>query len=797
MFLFGKRQRSSARAIRKIMHDVQTINEQQAALHAHSAEELRAAMSSIRAQGEGIEDDPGTRCFVFALVKEAVRRTLSIDMRDVQLAAGWAMADGKLTEMATGEGKTVTALLPACWFALQGKGVHMMTVNEYLSERDYSDMGPVFRSLGFSVGLNRSGAIGAAKQEAYKQDVTYGVCKEFGFDYLRDHLALAKGQRVQRPLAAAIVDEADSVLIDEARTPLIIADKQKADAELFRVGARIVQTFREGRYYETDRETRQAMFTDEAVGRLERMFQIGNLFDLEHMTLYHALLQSLRAKTLMKRDVDYIVRDGQVSLVDAFTGRVMEDRSYTDGLQQAIEAKEGVPLTDENRIQAEITIQKYCSLYERLVGMTGTALTDEEEIRGVYGIDVIAIPTAKPVIRHDEADAVFLTKEAKHDRIMQEIRSSHAKGQPVLVGAATILQSEELAERLRMTGIPFRLLNAKTEREEAEIIAEAGRIGAVTIATNMAGRGTDIKLGAGAADAGGLCVIGTERHESRRIDKQLRGRAGRQGDPGRSRFFVSLEDELAVRYGDPANEERFRRLELSGKEGKAEAVMRAYFDRLQQAAEARSFGVRSLVSQIDVLIHEQRQALYSHRDEVLDGATIKDYIAPHVRRYIRRLVLQCCPGDLQELWDLKRLAEKVRVLEPNLARMEDCETKQQLVRYLWACWAALRKRIAAARGIRADRQRWRIVYLKTLDRAWVGHLAELNRLKLGIHYRSYANQHPIQAFQEDAFKLYRMMKDRLAAGVGRWFLEEEATKLFQGAQPPIDDDVNSKQMAGG
>jgi preprotein translocase subunit SecA len=717
------------------------------------------------------------RCQAFALVKEAVRRVLGITMHDVQLIGGWVLADGKIAEMATGEGKTIVSTLPAYWFALQGKGVHVITVNEYLAKRDYEEMGKVFKFLGLSVGLNLSGYSEQDKRAAYQKDITYGICNEFGFDYLRDHLVLQPDRQVQRPLAFAIIDEVDSVLIDEARTPLIIAGKTKAAPDLYYICARFVEGLREGKDYEIDRETKQVMFTETAIHKIEATFMLENLYDLENTSVYHYLLQSLRAKTLMQRDVDYIVSDQQVKIIDAFTGRILEGRNFSDGLHQAIEAKENVPLSEENRTHAVITVQKFFSLYERIAGMTGTIKTEEEEIGSIYGLEVISIPTHKPVVRKDYEDVVFLTKEEKYASIIKEIQERHRVGQPVLVGTTSIQQSEEIAERLKQINLPFQLLNAKKEKEEAEIIAKAGLKGAITIATNMAGRGTDIRLGQGVAELGGLHVIGTERHESRRVDNQLRGRSGRQGDPGSSQFFLSLEDELIERF---AYEEALTLREKWrwGENGTSDEKVRAFIERVQKQVEQQMFEIRSLVFRLDTVIHEQREMFYCHRDQVLAREEIEELIKQHTKAYFSDLVSKYCPEDkLSEEWNVSGLLQKVGM--QSSIDIREIYGNDDVSNWLLEAWENRWHLFLSRQDIVSWRQRWHQSYLRIIDWAWVEHIEILDQVKQGIHYRAYANRHPVEAYREEAWELYARMEQRVRERISQQLIQEVNNQLQQ------------------
>jgi preprotein translocase subunit SecA len=660
--------------------------------------------------------DENVRCHVFALVKEAVQRVFQIELHPEQVMAGWVLADGKIAEMATGEGKTLMSVLPACWYTVLGKKVHMMTVNEYLAKRDFEEMGKVFRLLGVTVGLNLAKMTGTEKKHAYQQDVTYGVCSEFGFDYLKDHLVRQKTGIVQPPLDVVIVDEIDSILIDEAKTPLIISEKQKTPPDVYGVCYKLVSAMQEGRDYEIDLQTNQVLFTEPSIRRLEAVLMIENLYDGEHAHLFHFLLQCLRANVLMKKDDHYMVKDGEVQLIDAFTGRVLAGRQYNDGLHQAIEAKEGLPLSEENRVKATITIQKLFSLYETVVGMTGTIQTEEKEIYELYGIEAATIPTHKPVIREDLADVIFSSRQEKEEAIIAETKSSFQRGQPVLVGTTSVAQSEHLARLLQTETIPFQLLNAKTETEEAEMIARAGEKGMITIATNMAGRGTDIRLGEGVATLGGLYVIGTEKHESRRIDRQLRGRAGRQGDPGRSRFFLSLEDELIVRFAGERLE-RWRNAPLK----------KEWFETVQYEVEQQNYAIRTIVYLLDSVVHDQRTLFYHHRQNMLEAESFLETLQQHVSAHVKTMYKTAAADEDHE--------EK--------------EVEQQIL----LDWQQRINELTAL-----QRQQLLQAYMTMMDEGWANHLQTLHHLKQSLHARIYEQRDPILIFHDEAWKLYTSME---------------------------------------
>ncbi|NGP59600.1 preprotein translocase subunit SecA [Paenibacillus thiaminolyticus] len=758
--------------IRKLRRIVSHIDRHSRQLSSSSDEQLQSLSQELRSKAEEARGSPRMKVEAFALAKEAVRRISGKTLHDVQLMGGWAMTERNIAEMATGEGKTATSILPIYWFALQGHGVHLITANEYLAGRDYAEMKPIFEFLGISVGLNLAGLSIKAKQEAYQKDVTYGVCSEFGFDYLRDHLAREPDERVQRPLAYALIDEIDSILIDEARTPLIIARKTKASPDLYYVCARFVERLQEKRDYEVDRELNQVTFTDRGIQWIETVFMIDNLYHLENTNVYQYLLQSLRAKALMKRDVDYIVRDEKVAIIDAFTGRILQGRQYNDGLQQAIEAKEDVPLSSENVTHAVIMIQKFFSLYTYLTGMTGTIRSEAEEIQNLFGLDIVAIPTHKPVQRIDEEDVFFMTRQEKYSEIMREVKKRHAIGQPVLIGTTSIEQSEEVASRLQALELPYQLLNAKEEEKEASIISAAGLKGAITIATNMAGRGTDIVLGPGVAELGGLHVIGTERHESRRIDNQLRGRSGRQGDPGSSCFYISMEDELIDRFASEEAAQWFGKIQWR-ESGIREQTLTRWIERVQKRIEQQNYEIRTFVYLLDSVVHEQRVSFYEHRKEVVDGQDIQYFLRGHLVRYVRQWMETHAPREqAPDEWDISVLSREFRLPPTLLVPESKAADRSELMETINAYWDAKLEDLFPLENRSQCCKKWRSAYLQILDKAWMRHLEQLELLKLGIQLRKYGKQDPVQAFKEDAWKLYGQMEETVRKKVYDAVLKE-------------------------
>ncbi|HHV71739.1 MAG TPA: preprotein translocase subunit SecA, partial [Clostridia bacterium] len=612
--------------IKCLQKTVEIINNLEAEISSLSDEELKGKTGEFKNRLEKGESLDSILPEAFAVVRETSRRVLNMRHFDVQLIGGMVLHAGKIAEMKTGEGKTLVATLPAYLNALTGKGVHIVTVNDYLARRDSEWMGQIYRFLGLKVGLIVHGLDYDQRKEAYAADITYGTNNEFGFDYLRDNMVLNKEHMVQRELNYAIIDEVDSILIDEARTPLIISGPGEKSTDLYIQFAKIVPRLKEGEDYLVDEKAKTVVPTEECIAKVEKMLNIDNMYDDRHMELTHYLNQALKAYALMRRDRDYVVKDGEVIIVDEFTGRLMYGRRYSDGLHQAIEAKEGVKVERESQTLATITFQNYFRMYNKLAGMTGTAATEAEEFRKIYGLDVVVIPTNKPMIRVDYPDVIYKTERAKFNAVVEEIAERHSKGQPVLVGTISIEKSEELSKLLKKKGIPHHVLNAKYHEKEAEIIAEAGQRGAVTISTNMAGRGTDIVLGEGVAELGGLHVIGTERHESRRIDNQLRGRAGRQGDPGSSRFYVSLEDDLMRLFGSDNISGIMDKLGMEEDVPIEHPLITKAIENAQKKVEGRNFSIRKQVLEYDDVMNKQREIIYDQRRRVLEGDNLKDAI---------------------------------------------------------------------------------------------------------------------------------------------------------------------------
>ena len=667
--------RRELRRINKIANKVESYAKQMSEL---TDEQLQAKTDEFRERYKKGESLDHMLPEAFAVSREGAKRVLGLYPFHVQIMGGIVLHEGNIAEMRTGEGKTLTATMPVYLNAISGKGVHVITVNEYLSKRDATEMGQLYNWLGCSVGINNSEMSPDQKREAYKADIMYSTNSEIGFDYLRDNMAVYKEDQVQRGLNYALVDEVDSILIDEARTPLIISGPGTGTSKLYKQTDRFVKQLKKDVDYKIDLESKTVSLTDEGIKKAEKYFNLKNLYDPENTALTHHLDQALRANYIMLLDKDYVVQDGEVLIVDSFTGRVMEGRRFSDGLHQAIEAKEGVEIQEENKTMANITYQNLFRMYNKLAGMTGTAKTEQEEFREIYNMETITIPTNRPVQRKDEPDLLYPTLQSKFAAVVDRIKKLHAKGQPILVGTVAVETSEYLSQLLDKENIPHVVLNAKNHAKEAEIVKNAGQKGAVTIATNMAGRGTDIKLGPGVREIGGLAVIGTERHESRRIDNQLRGRSGRQGDPGLSQFYLSLEDDLMKRFGGDRIKAFLERMKVNDED----AVIKSRFlthqvESAQKRVEGNNYDSRKNVLQYDDVMREQREIIYKERQQIItEDKSLKWVLMPMFRRTIQREVDQHTLGDKKD-WDLQGIvdfAEEV-LIKPDTITVKDLEGK--------------------------------------------------------------------------------------------------------------------------
>ena len=699
----------------------------------------------------------------FAVVREASRRVLGMRQYDVQLIGGMVLHSGNIAEMCTGEGKTLVAVAPVYLNALEGKGAHVITVNDYLAKRDSEWMGQVYKFLGLSVGLIVHDLDFNQRKIAYNSDVTYGTNNEFGFDYLRDNMVTRLDQMVQRPLHYCLIDEVDSILIDEARTPLIISGPGQKSTDMYYTVAKLVPKLEKDVDYTIDEKQKTVAPTEAGVAKMEKLLHVDNLYDTKNLELNHIFNQALRAETMMKRDRDYVVKDGEVIIVDEFTGRMMYGRRYSDGLHQAIEAKEGCKVERESQTLATITFQNYFRMYDKLAGMTGTAKTEEQEFIKIYGLEVFQIPTNKPIRRVDLPDAIYKTKRGKIRAVVREVKRRHATGQPILIGTTSIEQSEELSHYLKKEGIVHNVLNAKYHEKEAMIVAQAGQKGQVTIATNMAGRGTDIVLGDGVAELGGLAIIGTERHESRRIDNQLRGRAGRQGDSGSSQFFLSLDDDLLRIFGGDNIKKFMEKMGLDEDEEIKSKMVSNAIRKAQQRVENRNFETRKYVLEYDDVMNQQRQVLYEQRRRILEGEDMKDQIIRMVDELINHAMNTYADEKLYpEEWDLAGLikyCEKYFLVpgEITVEQIEDMsreEIQKLLVKTAHDTYESREKSI----GSELMRELEKAVMLKVVDAKWMEHLDNMDMLKEGINLRSYGQRNPIVEYKVEAFDMFEEME---------------------------------------
>ena len=762
--LFNGSNEKEVKKIRKIVE--QQINPLEDGLKKLSDSSLANKTNEFKARlakGETLDDILPA---AFAVVREASRRVLGMRHFDVQLIGGIVLHRGNIAEMCTGEGKTLVATAPVYLNALEGKGVHVITVNDYLAKRDSEWMGQVYKFLGLSVGLIVHDLDFQQRKIAYNSDITYGTNNEFGFDYLRDNMVTSLDQMVQRPLHYCLIDEVDSILIDEARTPLIISGPGQKSTDNYYVMAKLVPHLKKDEDYTIDEKQKTVAPTEAGVAKMEKMLHVENLYDAENLELNHLFVQALRAQTMMQRDKDYVVKDGEVVIVDEFTGRLMYGRRYSDGLHQAIEAKEGLEVQRESQTLATITFQNYFRMYDKLAGMTGTAKTEEQEFIKIYGLPVIQIPTNKPIQRKDLPDVVFKTKRGKYRAVVKEVERRHATGQPILIGTTSIEQSEELSHMLDAAKIPHSVLNAKYHEKEAAIVALAGQKGAVTIATNMAGRGTDIQLGDGVAELGGLAIIGTERHESRRIDNQLRGRAGRQGDPGSSQFFLSLEDDLLRIFGGDNIKKFMEKMGLDEDEPINSRMVSNAIQKAQKRVEARNFDIRKYVLEYDDVMNQQRKVVYEQRRRILEGENMKDQVLRMVDTIIEKgMQTYADPKLYPEEWDfagLLKYSEKY-FLAPGEIKLEEIEdmsreeVEDKLKTIAHETYESREKSI----GSSMMRELEKAVMLKVVDSKWMEHLDDMDMLKEGIGLRSYGQRNPIVEYKVEAYDIFEEMQQAM------------------------------------
>ncbi|KXG78083.1 Protein translocase subunit SecA [Fervidicola ferrireducens] len=748
--------------IKKLMPIVEKVNDWESRIKVLSDSQLREKTNEFKNRLQAGETLDDLLPEAFAVVREAAKRTLGMRPFDVQVMGAIVLHQGRIAEMKTGEGKTLVATMPAYLNALTGKGVHVVTVNDYLARRDSEWMGVVYKFLGLEVGLIVHGLDFQERKKAYNADITYGTNNEFGFDYLRDNMVLYKEHIVQRELNYAIIDEVDSILIDEARTPLIISGQAEESTDIYYKFARFVPRLKAGEDYIVDEKAHSVIPTEKGIKKAEDFLGVKNLYDEENIELLHHFHQALKAHALMKRDRDYVVKDGQVIIVDEFTGRLMYGRRYSEGLHQAIEAKEGVKVERESKTLATITFQNYFRMYKKLAGMTGTAATEEEEFRKIYGMDVVVIPTNKPMIRVDYPDVVYKTEKAKFEAVVREIEDCYRRGQPVLVGTVSIEKSEMLSEMLKKKGIPHQVLNAKYHEKEAEIIAKAGQRGAVTIATNMAGRGTDIVLGEGVAELGGLHVIGTERHEARRIDNQLRGRAGRQGDPGSSRFYVSLEDDLMRLFGSDSIRGLMDRLGLEDDQPIEHPLITKAIENAQKKVEARNFDIRKHVLEFDDVMNTQREVIYSQRRKVLEQENLKDSVKQMIEDVVDRLLDVYASKEMHpEDWDLKGLSEyyaDIFTIKDVLgAAVKEDVTREEIRKILVERAFDAYEQKELEIGEETMRELERVIMLRVVDQKWMDHIDAMDQLREGIGLRAYGQRDPLVEYKIEGYEMFQEM----------------------------------------
>ena len=796
----------SEREVNRVIPIVDKIESLEPEMEKLSDEELRGKTAEFKKRLADKETLDDILPEAYAVVREASKRTIGLRHFRVQLIGGVILHQGRITEMRTGEGKTLVSTLPAYLNALEGKGVHIVTVNDYLAKRDAEWMGQIHEFLGLTVGVILNSMDNDERREAYNCDITYATNNELGFDYLRDNMVIYKEQLVQRDLHYAIVDEVDSVLIDEARTPLIISGSSGKSTKIYEACDNLVRQLKKGTEkelskmdiimkednnetgdYVANEKEKTVNLTEQGIKKVERFFHLENLADPENLEIQHCVNLSLRAHALMHLDKDYVVKDDQVLIVDEFTGRIMPGRRYSDGLHQAIEAKEHVKVKRESKTLATITFQNFFNKYDKKCGMTGTALTEEKEFRDIYGMDVVEVPTNLPVQRVDHNDSVYKTKREKLNAIVEDIAASHEKGQPVLVGTITIDASEELSQLLKKRGIPHKVLNAKFHELEAEIIADAGQIGAVTIATNMAGRGTDIKLGEGVTELGGLKIIGTERHESRRIDNQLRGRAGRQGDPGESKFYISLEDDLMRLFGSQNLMQMFNSLGMPEGEQIQHKMLNKAIERAQKKIESNNYGIRKNLLEYDQINNEQREIIYAERRKVLDGDDMRDTIISMIDELVEKYVNMVI-GDDQgpSEWNLKELNEILIPMIPvKPITGEGCGSKQELIQNLKE--EALRlyeTKEAEFPEPEQIREIERVIILKVTDSRWMDHIDDMDQLRQGIGLQAFGQRDPVVEYRLQGYDMFNDMTESI---------REETVKMLMHVR--IEQKVEREQVA--
>ncbi|TMW72393.1 preprotein translocase subunit SecA [Alteribacter natronophilus] len=782
---------TDARQIKKWQKTVDEINELGESVKKLSDDDLKNKTEEFKSRCEKGESLDDLLPEAFAVCREASTRVLGMTHFDVQLLGGICLHKGDISEMKTGEGKTLVATLAVYLNALSGDGVHVVTVNDYLARRDSTEMGKLYEFLGLTVGLNYNGLSKDEKREAYKCDVLYSTNNELGFDYLRDNMVIYSRQKVQRKLNFAIVDEVDSILIDEARTPLIISGSAEKSTQLYTAANSFVKMLEEEKDYTYDEKTKNVQVTDEGVSKAERVFKIDNLFDQAHVQLNHHINQALKAHVVMKRDDDYVVQEGEVSIIDQFTGRIMKGRRYSDGLHQAIEAKEGLEIKRESMTMASITFQNYFRMYAKLAGMTGTAKTEEEEFRNIYNMNVYSIPTNEAIARDDRPDLIYKTMDGKFKAIVEQIKELYESGQPVLVGTVSVDTSELLSGLLKKKGVRHNVLNAKNHAREAEIIENAGQPKAVTIATNMAGRGTDIKLGTGVKELGGLYVIGTERHESRRIDNQLRGRSGRQGDPGKSQFYLSLEDVLMRRFGSENMANMMEKLGLEEDQPIESKLVSRAVEQAQKRVEGNNFDARKQLLQYDDVMREQRDIIYQQRNEVLESDNLRPIVEKMIQSTIERNVQLYTPeAEVPEDWNLQGIVDYINATVLNDKEIEEKDLNglepEEMIELITD--RAMEEYKAREEEFTTERMREfeKVVLLRTVDSKWTSHIDQMDQLRQGIHLRAYGQNDPLREYKFEGFEMF----EEMVASI-----EENVTRYVMNAQ--IEANLERKPVAEG
>lgn len=780
--------------LEKISDQVEALAKETEALN---DDQLRAKTDEFKdrlASGTVLED---LQAEAFAVVREAAKRVLGMYPFRVQITGAAALHEGNIAEMKTGEGKTLTSTMPVYLNAITGKGVHVVTVNEYLASRDAEEMGKLYNFLGLTVGLNLNSLNKDEKRQAYAADITYTTNNELGFDYLRDNMVLYKEEHVQRPLYFAVIDEVDSILIDEARTPLIISGNAAKSSQLYKQSNALVKALRKEEDYSYDESTKGVVLTEAGIEKIEKAFGIDNLFDLTHVRLNHAINQSLKAHASMHNDIDYVVQDGDVVIVDSFTGRLMKGRRYSDGLHQAIEAKEGLDIQNESMTMATITFQNYFRMYEKLSGMTGTAKTEEEEFRNIYNMNVIVIPTNRVIGREDRADLIYASMEGKYKAVADDIAERNKAGQPVLVGTVAIETSEIISRLLTKHGIQHNVLNAKNHEFEAEIIATAGHRGSVTIATNMAGRGTDIKLGEGVIEVGGLAVIGTERHESRRIDNQLRGRSGRQGDPGITQFYLSMEDDLMRRFGSDNMRAMMSRLGMDDSQPIQSKMVTRAVESAQKRVEGNNFDARKRLLQYDDVLRQQREIIYKERLEVLETENMRGLVETMINEVIERTVAAHTSTDKQTEWNYKGLEDTIHanllsegaITRAQLEGKSSDEVIEFVKELVYTRYDEKEEEMTPERM----REFEKVVLLRSIDSKWIDHIDAMDQLRQGIHLRAYGQIDPLREYQNEGFAMFEAMVESVQEDVAKYAMKAEIRNNLQREEVAKGQAVNPKE----